>query len=186
MEKICFECGIKGQELTGPVFLPAKKLKEFYLNLEVSDPTIEKLQEGDLLCSKCARRIECRHALKCHNYYQEKWTPEQYEIWAKSNAELILLAENELKEKTKPTNQSMTSGGKISIDTLGNKEKLAIIYGNPAQNGQPDSTGLAIINSDLSAKFEAFCNSHKGKIIDWNVGQQNNSGNCFIFIRYFE
>ena len=65
-----------------------------------------------------------------------------------------------------------------------NVEKLAVIKGNPIQNGQPDSTGQAIINSELATKFEAFCIAHVGKIIDWNMSQQSNSDNWFIFIRY--
>ena len=65
-------------------------------------------------------------------------------------------------------------------------EKLAIIDGNPIQNGQSDSTGQAIINSDLATKFEAFCRAHMGKIIDWNMSQQKNSENWFIFIRYVD
>jgi len=65
-------------------------------------------------------------------------------------------------------------------------EKLAIIDGNPIHNGHPDSTGQAIINSELATKFEAFCAAHMGKIIDWNVSQQSHSGNWFIFIRYID
>ena len=183
MEKICFECGIKGETLTGPVFLPSEKLKAFYRELDVSEPVIENMQEGDFLCPKCANKAECRHALKFYNYYQEKWSPEQYEVWAKSNSELISQAEMELqKQKNNSSSPSITNSHPLGTEAK--PEKLAIIEGNPTQNGQMDSTGQAIINSELSIKFETFCKDHVGKILDWNVNQQNNSEKWFIFIRY--
>ncbi|HUT06445.1 MAG TPA: hypothetical protein VMW74_07140 [Nitrosopumilaceae archaeon] len=188
MEKTCFECGIKGEALTGPIFSPAEKLRAFYLELGVSDPIIEKMQDGELLCTKCSSKAECRHALKFYNYYQEKWAPEQYEIWAKNNAELISIAETELKEPEKKDSQNLeiTPRENILYDARGKSERLAIIEGNPTQNGQSDSTGHAIINGDLATKFEAFCAAHKGKIIDWNVSPQSDSGNWSIFIRYVD
>ena len=188
MEKTCFECGIKGEALTGPILSTAEKLRVFHLDLGVSDPIIEKMQAEDLLCPKCSSKAECRHALKCYNYYQEKWTPEQYEIWAKNNTELISIAENELKvqEKADTLNPAITPRENTPYDTRGKVERLAIVDGNPTQNGQTDSTGHAIINGELATKFEAFCAAHKGKIMDWNVGQQNDSGNWSIFIRYID
>ena len=188
MEKTCFECGIKGEALTGPIFSPAEKLRVFYLELGVSDPIIEKMQNGDLLCPKCSGKAECRHALKCYNYYQEKWAPEQYEIWTKNNAELISIAENELKkqEKTDTLNPPITPRENTTYDTRGKVERLAIIDGNPTQDAQTDSTGHAIINGELATKFEAFCAAHKGKIIDWNVSQQSDSDKWSIFIRYID
>jgi len=186
MGKVCFDCGMKGKTWTGPVFSSADKLREFYRKLDVSDPIIEKMQDGDLLCSKCAGKAECRHALKCYNYYNEKWTSEQYEIWAKNNTNLISIAETKLKEQEKIAFASpeIKTTSRISNETKMNVEKLAVIKGNPIQNGQPDSTGQAIINSELTSKFEAFCIAHVGKIIDWNMSQQSNSDNWFIFIRY--
>ncbi len=186
MGKVCFDCGMKGKTWTGPVFSSTDKLREFYRKLDVSDPIIEKMQDGDLLCSKCAGKAECRHALKCYNYYNEKWTPEQYEIWAKNNTNLIAIAETELKEQKKTATESstITPSAKIPYETKVNLEKLAIIEGNPIKNGYPDSTGQAIINSELSLKFEAFCAAHMGKIIDWNMSQQSHSDNWFISIRY--
>ncbi len=186
MEKICFDCGIKDQQWTGPVFSSAEKLKAFFEELGVSDPLIEQMQDGDLLCSKCVVKAECRHALTFYNYYQEKWTSEQYEIWAKNNSNLIAIAETELKEqeKTDLTSSEITMKTSTPNETETKVEKIAIINGNPIQNGQPDSTGQAIINSDLTTKFESFCTAHMGKIIDWNMSQQSNSDNWFIFIRY--
>ena len=186
MGKVCFDCGMKGKTWTGPVFSSADKLREFYRKLDVSDPIIEKMQDGDLLCSKCTGKAECRHALKCYNYYKEKWTSEQYEIWAKNNANLISIAETELKEqeKTDTLNPPISPRENTTYDTRGKVERLAIIDGNPTQDAQTDSTGHAIINGELATKFEAFCAAHKGKIIDWNVSQQSNSDNWFIFIRY--
>jgi hypothetical protein len=188
MGKICFECGIKGETWTGPIFSSADKLRVFYQEIDVSDPIVEKMQEEDLLCSKCVGKAECRHALKVHKYYKEKWNPEQYEIWVKSNANLIAIAETELKEqeKTSVDNPEITTTVNLPNGTKVNVEKLAIIDGNPIQNGQSDSTGQAIINSDLATKFEAFCTAHMGKIIDWNMSQQKNSENWFIFIRYVD
>jgi len=186
MGKVCFDCGMKGKTWTGPVFSSADKLREFYRKLDVSDPIIEKMQDGDLLCSKCAGKAECRHALKCYNYYKEKWTPEQYEIWAKNNTNLISIAETELKEQEKIAFPEIKTTSSIPYETKTKVEKLAVIKGNPIQNGQPDSTGQAIINSELATKFEAFCTSHVGKIIDWNMSQQSNSDNWFIFIRYID
>jgi len=188
MGKTCFECGIKGESLTGPVFSSEAKLREFYLHLGVSDPIIEKMQTGDVLCSKCVGKAECRHAIKCYEYYREKWTPEQYDIWAKSNSNLISIAETELK---KQGNTGDVSHIRASVDDIPSEskmklEKLAIIVGSPLKNGLSDSTGQAIINSELASKFEAFCAAHKGKIIDWNMGQQSQSDNWSIFIRYFE
>jgi len=185
MEKICFDCGMKDQQWTGPVFTPAEKLKAFYADLGVSDPLIEQMQDGDLLCSKCVVKAECRHALKFYNYYQDKWTPEQYEIWAKNNANLISIAEAEQRKQERTginsTNeQTKNIPTKTNLDT----EKLAIIEGNPIQDGNPDSTDQAIINSELAQKFEKFCAAHRGKIIDWNTSQKINSDNWFIFIRY--
>ena len=158
MEKTCFECGIKGEALTGPIFSTAEKLRVFYLDLGVSDPIIEKMQAEDLLCPKCSSKAECRHALKCYNYYQEKWTPEQYEIWAKNNANLISIAETELKEQKGTGTNSSTIGQTANIpnEINGNAEKLAVIKGNPTQDGRSDSSGQAIINSELAIKFEAF------------------------------
>jgi len=186
MEKTCFECRIKGEALTGPIFLTAEKLREFYLDLGVSDPIIEKMQSGDLLCQNCSGKAECRHALKCYNYYQEKWTAEQYEIWAKNNVKLISIAENELKEQEKSNvvNPTITPRENTPYDAIGKVERLAIIEGNAKQDAQTDSSGHAIIKGDLSKKFEAFCATHKGEIIDWNVSQQSGSGNWSIFIRY--
>lgn len=184
MEKICFDCGMKDQQWTGPVFTPAEKLKTFYADLGVSDPLIEQMQDGDLLCSKCVVKAECRHALKFYNYYQEKWTSEQYEIWAKNNVNLISIAETEREQERDSINSTNQQTENIPNKTKLNEEKLAIIEGNPLQDGHPDSTNQAIINSELAKKFEKFCAAHKGKIIDWNTSQQINSGNWFIFIRY--
>jgi len=188
MGKICFECGMKGEQWTAPVFSSADKLRAFYRDLGVSDHIVEIMQDEDVLCSNCAGKAECRHALECYNYYKEKWTPEQYEIWAKNNSTLISIAETELEEqeKTAPVSPAITPTVKIPNESKGNVEKLAVIDGNPKQDGQPDSTGQAIINSELATKFEAFCTAHMGKIIDWNMSQQNNSGNWFIFIRYID
>jgi len=188
MEKICFECGMKSETWTGPVFSSADKLRAFYRDLDVSDPIVKKMQDKDLLCSKCAGKAECRHALKCYNYYKEKWTPEQYEIWAKNNVNLISIAETELKvqEKTATLSSTITPTANMPNETNVNVEKLAIIDGNPIHNGHPDSTGQAIINSELATKFEAFCAAHMGKIIDWNMSKQSNSDNWFIFIRYID
>ena len=146
------------------------------------------MQNEDFLCAKCSGKAECRHALKCYRYYQEKWAPEQYEIWAKNNAELISIAENELKkqEKTNTLNPAMTSRENTAYDSRGGVERLAIIDGNPTQDGQTDSTGHATINGELATKFEAFCAEHKGKIIDWNVSPQSDSGKWSIFIRYID
>ncbi|MDH3611480.1 MAG: hypothetical protein OEM79_06940 [Nitrosopumilus sp.] len=186
MEKICFDCGVKDQQWTGPVFSSAEKLKAFYEELGVSDPLIDKMQTGDLLCSKCVVKAECRHALKFYNYYQEKWTPEQYEIWAKNNARLISIAESELKEPERADTNSTTIVQTANIPNEINvkAEKLAVIKGNPIEKGHSDSSGQAIIDSELAIKFEAFCAAHKGKIIDWNTSQEIDSGNWFIFIRY--
>ena len=186
MEKICFDCGMKDQQWTGPVFSSAEKLKAFFEELGVSDPLIEQMQNEDVLCSKCVVKAECRHALKFYNYYQEKWTPEQYEIWAKNNANLISIAETELKEQKGTGTNSSTIGQTANIpnEINGNAEKLAVIKGNPTQDGRSDSSGQAIINSELAIKFEVFCAAHKGKIIDWNTSQEIDSGNWVIFIRY--
>lgn len=187
MVKTCFECGIEGEGWTGPVFSSAVKLKEFYKNLGISDPVIEKMQDIDSLCSKCAGNAECRHALKCFNHYKEKWTPDQYEIWAKNNTNLISIAEKELKELKKTTDNSskLDFNQQINNETKVKAEKLAIIEGT-MQNGQIDSTGKAIIHSDLSKKFEEFCAAHKGKIIDWNVSKQSSPDHWVIFIRYID
>lgn len=185
MEKVCFDCGMKDQTWTGPVFSSGVKLREFYQNLGVTDTVVDKMQDSDLLCSKCAIKAECRHALKCYEYYKEKWTPEQYEIWAKNNTKLISIAEDELKELERAGSDDYIAGQtaytqpKIRINT----EKLAIIEGNPKEQGEIDSSGQAIINSELAKKFEEFCAAHKGKIIDWNTAQSN-SGNWLIFLRY--
>jgi hypothetical protein len=188
LSKTCFDCGIKGESLTGPIFSSEDKLREFYFHLGVSDPIIEKMQTGDVLCSKCVGKAECRHAIKCYEYYRDKWTPEQYEIWAKSNSNLISIAEIELKkqEHVDVVAHIPDSDGNMSNESKINLEKLAIINGNSLKNGISDSTGQAIINSELATKFEAFCEGHKGKIIDWNMGQQCQSDNWSIFIRYFE
>ena len=186
MGKVCFDCGMKGETYTGPIFSSTSKLRAFYREINASDPVIERMQDGDFLCSECSGKAECRHALKCYNYYKEKWTSEQYEIWAKNNSNLIAIAETELKEqeKTDLTSSEITMKTSTPNETEAKVEKIAIINGNPIQNGQPDSTGQAIINSDLTTKFESFCTAHMGKIIDWNMSQQRNSDNWFIFIRY--
>ena len=188
MAKTCFGCGIKGESLTGPIFSSVDNLREFYLDLGVSDPIVEKMQNEDVLCSKCVGKAESRHALKCYNHYREKWAPEQYEIWAKSNANLISIAESELKnqENMDVVNHTTVSTNNLSPETKFRMEKLAIIEGNPLKNSLPDSTGQAVINSELTTKFEAFCSAHQGKIIDWSMSPQNNSDNWFIFIRYVE
>ncbi len=185
MEKVCFDCGMKDETWTGPVFTSAEKLREFYQNLGVSDPVVEKMQPGDLLCSKCVIKAECRHAIKCYEYYQEKWSPEQYEIWAKNNTKLISIAEDEIKELDKRDSGASTASYAASTPqgTKTGVEKFATIEGNPKHQGHPDSSGHAIINGELGKKFEAFCAAHKGKIIDWNTSQSN-SGKWFIFIRY--
>lgn len=186
MEKICFDCGVKDHQWTGPVFSSAEKLKAFFEELVVSDPVIEQMQDGDLLCSKCVVKAECRHALTFYNYYKEKWTPEQYEIWAKNNVNLISIAEDELKEQEKTETNRSTTGQTANIPNEDNvnPEKLAIIKGDPVREGHSDSSGQAIINSELAKKFEVFCAAHKGKIIDWNTSQEIDSGNWVIFIRY--
>jgi len=185
MAKTCFDCGMEAETWTGPVFSSAIKLRDFYKNLGISDPVVKKMQDDDFLCSKCTGKAECRNALKCYNFYKEKWTPEQYEIWAKNNVNLISIAETELKEQEKKS-ETITRTTSITDTSYGtgiNAEKLAIITGT-IQNGQLDSTGQAIIHSELSKKFETFCASHIGKIIDWNPAQQSSSNNWFIFVRY--
>ena len=56
MGKTCVSCGIVIKTWTDPMHYPEDKIKPLFQSLGISDNVVEKMQEKDILCKKCANK----------------------------------------------------------------------------------------------------------------------------------
>ena len=120
MGQDCFDCGVEVKKRGGSdaMYFPEDKLKAGLMEMDISDSKVNQMQEKDVLCEKCGKKVYCRHAVDVYNFYQTKLMPDEFEELMRSGEDWIPIAKAEIGTvETSVEEPSTMNSGTTSIPT---------------------------------------------------------------------
>ena len=96
MGKSCFGCKNNIKKFMGDIYFPKDRLKSELNDMNIFDSIVNEMNEKDMLCEKCGKKVYYRHAADIYNYYKAKLMPDEFEALMKSEQDWIPIAKAEL------------------------------------------------------------------------------------------
>jgi len=118
----CFECGAKTGKWGGSdaLYFPEDKLKEGLLDMGISDSKVNQMQEKDVLCEKCGKKVYCRHAVEVYRHFESTYMPDEFQEVLNSGEDWVAIAKAELSNNsTLPKEKTATASKDSPIGNIG-------------------------------------------------------------------
>ena len=155
----CFECGAKaGRWGGGSMYFPEDKLKEGLLQMGISDSKVNEMQDKDVLCEKCGKKVYCRHAVEVYKYFESTLLPDEFQDTLNSGEDWVAIAKAELEATTESRPEDETT--RVSGSPVGNTSMSVSSPPNKASTRITTAADLTRLTKSRHDKTKAQWNKN--------------------------